>query len=324
MNVLITGGAGFIGSHLAEHLLKQDHHVTIIDDLSTGSIQNIEHLKTNPKFKTIVESSLHKPTIEPLVKESDLVYHLAASVGVKLIVQEPVRTIENNIAGTEIILGLANKWRKPILITSTSEVYGKNSKSPFKENDDMVFGPTTHARWSYACSKAIDEFLAIAYHRRTKLKVSLVRLFNTVGPRQTSRYGMVLPTFVKQALTGKEITVYGDGTQSRTFTYVTDVVQALSKLVNHPSSYGEVFNIGGNEEITILDLAKMVKEKTQSNSEIVFVPYEEAYEPGFEDMPQRMPDISKIKKAIGYEPTVGLHEIVDRVIDSFRKDPSFV
>lgn len=324
MKVLITGGAGFIGSHLSERFLCDGHAVTAIDDLSTGSMRNVEHLEKHERYRLIVESVLNVPTMEPLVRETDYIYHLAAAVGVKLIVKDPVATIETNIRGTEITLHLANKWRKPILMTSTSEVYGKNNRCPFREDDDMVLGPTTNSRWSYACSKAIDEFLAIAYHRKKKLPVIVVRLFNTVGPRQTSQYGMVLPTFVGQALRGEEVTVFGDGTQRRTFSFITDVVEALVQLSQSPKSYGEVFNVGGDQEISIADLAVLVKERTGSRSNIVRIPYDQAYEPGFEDMTRRVPDISKIGRFIGFRPTVSLSEIVDRVISYFREDPSFV
>lgn len=324
MKVLITGGAGFVGSHLAERLLNDNHTVTVIDDLTTGNMRNVEFLEKQPNFRLVVESILSVPTLEPLVREADLIYHLAAAVGVKLIVKDPVGTIETNIRGTEITLHLANKWRKPILLTSTSEVYGKNTKSPFSEDDDMVFGPTTHSRWSYACSKAIDEFLAISYHRKKNLPVIVVRLFNTVGPRQTAMYGMVLPTFARQAIQNQDITVYGDGSQRRTFTYITDVVEALTGLPKNPKAIGEVFNVGGDQEISMMDLASLVKSRAKSSSKIVKIPYDEAYEPGFEDMPRRVPDISKIGRVIGYRPSMTLETIVDRVIDYFRKDSQAV
>ncbi len=317
MKVLITGGAGFIGSHLAEQFLKNQDEVTVIDNLSTGSTKNIEQLESHPGFHMVVESILNVSTLEPLVQEADLIYHLAAAVGVKLIVGQPVATIETNIRGTEIALHLANKWRKPLLIASTSEVYGKNRAEKFSEEDDMVLGPTTRSRWSYACSKAIDEFLAIAYHRKKNLPVIITRLFNTVGPRQVSEYGMVLPTFVRQALDEKEITVYGDGSQSRTFIDVSDVVSALTQLPLQKGAFGQVFNLGGNQEISIQGLAELVKERTKSGSRIVTVPYDEAYEPGFEDMGRRVPDISKISQMIGFTPRVTLEEIVDRVIAHF-------
>jgi len=318
MKVLITGGAGFIGSHLAEAYLARGEKVTVLDNLSTGSIDNISHLKGKPGFEYVVESITAVPLVAELVDAADIVVHLAAAVGVKLIVNSPVHTIETNIRGTEIVLSLANKKKKPVLVASTSEVYGKASKVPFSEDDDLVLGATNKGRWAYACSKAIDEFLALAYWRERKLPVVVVRLFNTVGPRQTGQYGMVLPSFVKQALTGQPITVYGDGKQSRSFTYVGDVVGALTKLMDTPKAYGEVFNVGNGKEISILELARLVKARTRSQSEIVFVPYEEAYDPGFEDMPRRVPDISKVQKLIGYAPTLDIGEIIDRVIEHHR------
>ncbi len=324
MRVLVTGGAGFVGSHLSERLLAEGHEITIIDNLSTGGIRNIEALQKNPNFHLVVDSVTNVPTLEPFIRQSDLIYHLAAAVGVKLIVKEPVNTIETNIRGTEAVLYLANKWRKPILLTSTSEVYGKNSKSPFTEDDDMVFGPTTHSRWSYACSKAIDEFLAIAYYRMNRLPIIVARLFNTVGPRQTSQYGMVLPTFVRQAVRNQAITVYGTGQQRRTFTYVSDVIEALVRLPQETRAFGEVFNVGGDREISMMELAELVKSRAKSASSIVTIPYDEAYAPGFEDMPRRVPNISKITSMIGYRPTVSLEEIVDRVINHFRQDPQFI
>ena len=319
MKVLITGGAGFIGSHLAEVYLQRGDHVHAIDNLSTGSMSNIAHLKNHERFRYTIESITTVPVVAELVDDADVIVHLAAAVGVKLIVNSPVHTIETNIRGTEIVLSLANKKKKPVLIASTSEVYGKTSKVPFAESDDLVMGPTSKGRWAYACSKAIDEFLALAYWKERKLPVVVARLFNTVGPRQTGQYGMVLPTFVKQALGGTPLTVYGDGTQSRSFTYVGDVVGALVKLLDRPQSVGEVFNIGNGKEITILELAKLVKNRTRSKSEITFVPYEQAYESGFEDMPRRVPDISKLKSAIGYEPTLDVGEIVDRIVENHRR-----
>jgi UDP-glucose 4-epimerase len=255
------------------------------------------------------------PLTAELVDQCDVIFHLAAAVGVKLIVESPVRTIETNVRGTEIILSLANKKKKKVLIASTSEVYGLSSDVPFREDGNLVMGATTKGRWSYACSKAIDEFLALAYWREKKLPTIVVRLFNTVGPRQTGQYGMVIPTFVKQALSGRPITVYGDGTQSRCFGYVGDVVEALVKLMDHPEAVGQVFNIGSNTEISILELAKRVKEITQSDSEIVFVPYDEAYEEGFEDMPRRVPNIAKISELVGFRPQMSLDGILERVVD---------
>ena len=295
MRVLITGGAGFIGSHLADAYLQRGDEVLVIDDLSTGTIENIRHLKTNPRFSYTIDSVHNHPVTAELVDQSDIVIHLAAAVGVKLIVESPVRTIETNVRGTEVVLELANKKQKRVLIASTSEVYGLSTDVPFREDGNLVMGATTKGRWSYACSKAIDEFLALAYWRERKLPTTIVRLFNTVGPRQTGRYGMVIPTFVRQALAGRPITVYGNGKQTRCFGYVGDVVGALIKLMDHSDSVGQVFNIGSTEEISILQLAEKVKALTNSASEIVFVPYDEAYEEGFEDMPRRVPDTSKIQ-----------------------------
>ncbi|HEV7681263.1 MAG TPA: GDP-mannose 4,6-dehydratase [Pyrinomonadaceae bacterium] len=318
MRVLITGGAGFIGSHLADAYLQRGDEVAVIDDLSTGSIDNIQHLKSNPKFQYTIDSVHNQPVTAELVDRSDIVVHLAAAVGVKLIVESPVRTIETNVRGTEVVLALANKKQKRVLIASTSEVYGLSTDVPFKEDGNLVMGATTKGRWSYACSKAIDEFLALAYWREKKLPTTIVRLFNTVGPRQTGRYGMVIPTFVKQALAGRPITVYGNGKQTRCFGYVGDVVGALIKLMDSPDSVGHVFNIGSGEEISILQLAEKVKKLTQSSSEIVFVPYDEAYEEGFEDMPRRVPDTSKINKLVGFKPEMTLDGILETVISFHR------
>ncbi|MBI5748610.1 MAG: GDP-mannose 4,6-dehydratase [Nitrospinae bacterium] len=315
--VLITGGAGFIGSHLSEELLKRGEDVFVIDDLSTGSIENIEHLKNNPKFHYSIDTIKNEPLLAELVDRCDVVYHLAAAVGVKLIIESPVNTIETNIYGTELVLKCANKKKKKVMVASTSEVYGKNNNVPFKEDYDVVLGSTKNGRWSYACSKAIDEFLALAYWREKKLPVVVVRFFNTVGPRQTGRYGMVIPNFVKQALLGHPITVYGDGKQSRSFTYVGDVVKGITELMNNPKAVGEVFNIGHGKEITISELAGMVKKITNSKSEIVYIPYDKAYEEGFEDMQRRSPDISKINKLIGYKPTMDMKEILEKVVEYF-------
>jgi len=312
---LITGGAGFIGSHLADAYLQRDCEVYVIDDLSTGKIENIQHLKGNKRFHYTIESVHNQPVTAELVDQCDVIFHLAAAVGVKLIVESPVRTIETNVRGTEVVLSLANKKKKKVLIASTSEVYGLSSDVPFREDGNLVMGATTKGRWSYACSKAIDEFLALAYWREKKLPTIVVRLFNTVGPRQTGQYGMVIPTFVKQALAGRPITVYGDGKQSRCFGYVGDVVGALIGLMDKDDAVGQVFNIGSNQEITILDLARRVKELTQSTSEIVFVPYDEAYEEGFEDMPRRVPDITKVGDLVGFSPKMDLNGILRSVID---------
>lgn len=314
---LITGGAGFIGSHLSEELLKRGEEVFVIDDLSTGSIENIEHLKSNPKFHYTIDTIKNEPLLAELVDRCDVVYHLAAAVGVKLIIESPVNTIETNIYGTELVLKCANKKKKKVMVASTSEVYGKNNNVPFKEDYDVVLGSTKNGRWSYACSKAIDEFLALAYWREKKLPVVVVRFFNTVGPRQTGRYGMVIPNFVKQALLGHPITVYGDGKQSRSFTYVGDVVKGITELMDNPKAVGEVFNIGHGKEITISELADMVKKITNSKSEIVYIPYDKAYEEGFEDMHRRSPDIAKINKLIGYKPTMDIKEILEKVVEYF-------
>ena len=315
MKALITGGSGFIGSHLAEYLLDQGDRVFVIDDLSTGNIENILPLKTNPNFHYTIDTIMNVPATAELVDRCDVIFHLAAAVGVRLIVESPVRTIETNIRGTEIILELAEKKKKKVMITSTSEVYGKAKKLPFSEEDDLVLGPTHKGRWSYACSKAIDEFLSLAYWHEKGLPVIVARLFNTVGPRQSGRYGMVLPTFVKQALLGEHITVFGDGSQSRCFTHVTDVTGALYNLSQTEEGIGKVFNIGSDTEITISELAKKVKVMTASQSEIQLVPYEEAYQEGFEDMPRRVPDISRIQQLIDYRPTYSIDEIIQSVID---------
>ena len=322
MRVLITGGAGFIGSHLADAYLQRGDEVLIIDDLSTGTIENIRHLKNNPRFQYTIDSVHNQPVTAELVDQCDVVVHLAAAVGVKLIVESPVRTIETNVRGTEVVLALANKKQKRVLVASTSEVYGLSTDVPFKEDGNLVMGATTKGRWSYACSKAIDEFLALAYWREKKLPTTIVRLFNTVGPRQTGRYGMVIPTFVRQALAGRPITVYGDGKQTRCFGYVGDVVGALIKLLDTSDSVGQVYNIGSTEEISIAKLAEKIKELTKSDSEIVFMPYDEAYEEGFEDMPRRVPDTSKIKKLVGFEPKMKLEGILQSVIDYHSGRPS--
>jgi nucleoside-diphosphate-sugar epimerase len=320
MRALITGGAGFVGSHLSEALLADGHEVFVIDDLSTGSIGNIEALKQRKTFRYTIESITNEALLAELIDWCDVVFHLAAAVGVKLIVEAPVRTIETNVHGTEVVLKHANKKKKLVVIASTSEVYGKNANVPFREDADLVMGPTVKHRWAYACSKAIDEFLALAYWKERRLPVIIVRLFNTVGPRQTGRYGMVIPNFVQQALTNQPITVFGDGTQSRSFTYVGDVVSGLIRLVKEAKAVGEVFNIGSGDEISILDLAHRVKTIAASDSEVVLVPYDEAYEAGFEDMPRRVPDITKIQNLVGYQPTVSLDEILSRVVASVREE----
>jgi UDP-glucose 4-epimerase len=322
MRALITGGAGFIGSHLAEALLRDDHEVSIIDDLSTGAIDNIAHLKDRPGFRYTVDTIANEPVLAELIDQCDVVFHLAAAVGVRLIVEEPVRTIETNVHGTEVVLRNANKKKKLVVLASTSEVYGKSTAIPFCEAGDLTLGPTMKHRWAYACSKAIDEFLALAYWKERRLPVVIVRFFNTVGPRQTGRYGMVLPTFVRQALAGQPLTVYGDGTQQRCFGYVGDVVGAVVRLALAPRAVGEVFNIGNDREISILELARKIKAMVGSPSEIVTVPYDAAYEAGFEDMARRIPDLTKVREAIGYEPRVQLDEIISEVIEYHRSHKS--
>jgi UDP-glucose 4-epimerase len=319
VKALITGGAGFIGSHLAERLLVGGHEAAALDNLSTGSIDNIQHLKGRPGFSYIIDTVTNEPLLAELIDGSDVVFHLAAAVGVKLIVEQPVHTIETNVHGTEVVLKHANKKKKLVFIASTSEVYGKSVDVPFREGADLVLGATVRHRWAYACSKAIDEFLALAYWKEKRLPVVVGRLFNTVGPRQTGQYGMVLPTFVRQALADQPITVFGDGTQSRSFTYVADVVDAVIKLACEPRAIGEVFNIGSTEEVSIQALAERVKTLTGSRSPIQLIPYDEAYEAGFEDMPRRVPDISKIGALIGYQPRLGLDEIIRTVIEYIRE-----
>jgi len=311
---LITGGAGFIGSHLAEALLARGDQVMVIDNLSTGSMRNIAHLKGNPNFQYVIESMTDKSLLAELVDEADRVYHLAAAVGVRLIVESPVRTIETNVHCTELLLAAAMKKKRRVFIASTSEVYGKSNDVPFREDGDLVLGPTTHGRWSYACSKAIDEFLAIAYHKEKGLPVVIGRFFNTVGPRQTGQYGMVLPTFVRQALRGEPITVYGDGTQSRCFCHVQDAIRAAMDLMNREDLVGEVFNIANTEEVTMLELARRVVMLTGSKSKVTMVPYSTAYGPGFEDMQRRVPSLEKVGKAIGYRPALSLEDTIKAVI----------
>lgn len=319
VNVLVTGGAGFIGSHLADALLDQGSGVHALDDLSTGSIENIRHLKSHPRFEYTIDTANSARVVAELVDEADVVYHLAAAVGVELIVESPVRTIETNVHTTEIVLQAAAKKKRPVFVASTSEVYGKSTSLPFSEDGDLVLGATTLGRWSYAASKAVDEFLALAYWKERKLPTVIGRLFNTVGPRQTGRYGMVVPRFVRQALAGQPITVYGDGTQRRVFCHVDDAVRALVGLMAHDGVYGEVFNIGGIEEVSVRDLAARVRDLAESESQILTVPYEEAYEPGFEDMMRRLPDTTKIQERIGWVPEHELDRIIRDVIEHHRQ-----
>ena len=321
MKILITGGAGFIGSHLVDRLIRDGQEVIAVDDLSTGSMKNIRQHQNNSRFKLVVDTILNERLMDEMVAECDQIYHLAAAVGVKLIMNRPVETLETNVKGTEMVLSIANKYKKKVLIASTSEVYGKimngNGTPPLKEDADRLMGATTKRRWAYACSKAFDEFLALAYYEEKRLPVIIARLFNTVGPRQTGQYGMVLPNFVQKALIGKPIIVYGDGSQSRSFTHIDDVVEALVRLMAEPAAVGQVINIGNEEEITIKELALMVKKMTQSTSDIESITYDRAYGPGFEDMQRRSPDISKLRSLIGYEPRNDLHSIIQSVIDYY-------
>jgi UDP-glucose 4-epimerase len=319
LRCLITGGAGFIGSHLAEALLARGDEVFILDDLSTGSVENVRHLKAHPRFHYLFDSISNKHLLAELVDESDVVFHLAAAVGVRLIVESPVRTLETNVYGTQLVLDAASKKKKLVFTASTSEVYGKSDKVPFREDADLVLGPTTKGRWSYAASKALDEFLTLSYWKEKKQPVIIARFFNTVGPRQTGCYGMVLPNFVQQALEGAPITVFGSGLQSRCFCDVQDTVEAVLRLLKTDRAVGEVVNIGTDEEISIDGLARVVKERTQSDSPITHVPYDQAYEPGFEDMQRRVPSLEKLVELTSFRPATPLSEIVDRVVAHFQK-----
>jgi nucleoside-diphosphate-sugar epimerase len=314
MRALITGGAGFIGSHLAEVLLGRGHEVAVLDDLSTGSIDNLAHLVARPGFSYTIGSVTNEAIVAGLMDRADTVFHLAAAVGVRLVVSEPVHTIETNVHGTETVLRQAAKHRKLVVVASTSEVYGKSTVFPFREDADLVLGPPTKTRWGYAASKLIDEFLALAYWKERQVPVIVVRFFNTVGPRQSERYGMVIPNFVKQALAGDPLTVHGDGSQSRSFTWVGDVVSALLALVVEPRCVGEVFNIGNGAEVSIRGLAEKILAMTDSDSPMHFVPHHQVFGHNFEDMSRRVPDISKIQQFVGYKPTVHLDEILERVI----------
>lgn len=318
--VFITGGAGFIGSHLAERLLEEGVGVLVLDDLSTGSMDNVEALRAHPHFELRVGSVMDAQLVEEMVERCDVTVHLAAAVGVQLIVERPVHTIETNVHGTEVILRAVARENKRIVLASTSEVYGKSAEVPFSEDGDLVFGPTRNSRWSYACSKAMDEWLALAYAREEQVPVTIVRFFNTVGPRQTGRYGMVLPTFARQALAGESITVYGTGEQSRCFAHVRDAVEALVRLLETEDSVGEVYNVGSNQETSINRLARVVRDLAGSDSPIVHVPYEEAYAEGFEDMQRRVPDVSKLERAIGFRPETPLERIVSDVVEFQRNE----
>ncbi|PKN62580.1 MAG: nucleoside-diphosphate sugar epimerase [Deltaproteobacteria bacterium HGW-Deltaproteobacteria-15] len=318
MRILITGGAGFIGSHLTEKLLEMDHEVFVIDNLWTGKLANLSGIRNAKRLHLVVDTILNESVMNELTFKVDHIYHLAAAVGVKNIMDHPVETLDINVKGTETVLRLANRFKKKVLIASTSEIYGKHIEHSLSEDDNRVMGTVKKRRWAYACSKTLDEFLALAYHDEKKLPVVITRLFNTVGPRQTGQYGMVLPNFVQSALLGKPISVFGDGNQSRSFTHVQDVIDALVKLMAEPKAEGDVFNVGNDHEVTIKDLAQKVKEMTGSKSEIEYVPYEKAYGPGFEDMERRCPNIEKVRKLIGFEPKHGLEAIIQSVIDYFK------
>ena len=322
MKILITGGAGFVGSHLADKLIAQGHEITVIDDLSTGRYSNVAHLEDTERFRLIIDTVLNEKLMEELIRETDRVYHMASAVGVKLIMERPVRTIETIFRGTDVVLGFCSRYRKRVLIPSTSEVYGKGASIPFKEDDDLLTGATDKHRWAYACAKTLDEFLALAHWKETRLAVVVVRLFNTVGPRQTGQYGMVVPRFVHAAIKNEPIQVHGDGTQSRCFGHVDDIVEGLVKLLETPACFGQVINLGNDEEVSIKQLADKAIALTGSSSEIQFVPYEEAYGEGFEDMRRRVPSLDKSKQLIGYQPTRSLEDIINDVANEFRNEAS--
>src|SRR5688572_8432278 len=322
MKILITGGAAFVGSHLADRLIKEGHEITVIDDLSTGRYSNVAHLEDQKGFRLIIDTVLNQPLMEELLREKDRVYHMASAVGVRLIMEQPVKTIETIFHGTDVVLKFCSRYRKRVLIPSTSEVYGKGAKVPFSEEDDLLTGATDKHRWAYACAKTLDEFLALAHFKETRLPVVVVRLFNTVGPRQTGQYGMVVPRFVHAAIKSEPIQVHGDGTQARCFGHVHDVVEGLSKLLQSPTCFGQVINLGNNEETSIKELADKAIALTGSSSEIQFIPYEEAYGEGFEDMRRRVPSLDKAKQLIGYQPTRSLDDIINDVASEFKNGPS--
>lgn len=319
MKILITGGAGFVGSHLADKLIGQGHDITVIDDLSTGQYSNVAHLEGTDRFRLIIDTVLNEKLMEELVRETDHVYHMASAVGVKLIMDHPVKTIETIFRGTDVVLGFCSRYRKRVLIPSTSEVYGKSATVPFKEEDDLLTGATDKHRWAYACAKTLDEFLALAHWKETRLPVVVVRLFNTVGPRQTGQYGMVVPRFIEAALKNETIEVHGDGTQSRCFGHVLDIVEGLTSLLDNTECFGQVINLGNDEEVTIKELADKAIALTGSTSKIRFVPYEEAYGEGFEDMRRRVPSLAKAERLIGYKPTRTLTDIINDVASEFQK-----
>lgn len=318
MNVLVTGGAGFIGSHLTEALLERGDRVTILDNLSTGRYENVAHLERHPHFQAVIGTILNESLVDKLVERCDVVFHLAAAVGVELIIKKPLESMMTNIRGSEVVLEMAHRYRKKVLIASTSEIYGKNANGPLREDMDRILGSALKTRWSYSTSKAVDEILAHVYWREKGVPTVIVRLFNTVGPRQSGAYGMVIPRFVSQALAGQSLQVHGDGKQSRCFLHVKDVVGALCQLIEHPQAVGDVFNLGSQEEVTIEALAQRVISITQSSSRLEYIPYDEAYEEGYEDMPRRVPDIAKIHALIGFQPTMALNQIIQSVVDSLR------
>ena len=320
MKILITGGAGFVGSHLADKLTGEGHQITVIDDLSTGRYQNVEHLEGNKNFRLIIDTVLNEKLMEELIRETDRVFHMASAVGVRLIMEHPVKTIETIFRGTDVVLGFCSRYRKRVLIPSTSEVYGKGARVPFREEDDLLTGSTDKHRWAYACAKTLDEFLALAHWKETRLPVVVVRLFNTVGPRQTGQYGMVVPNFVKSAIRNEPLTVHGDGTQSRCFGHVLDIVEGLTKAIETPECFGQVINFGNDEEVSIKGLAEKAIEMTGSKSEIRFIPYTEAYGEGFEDMQRRVPSLDKAKRLVGFEPTRKLEQIINDVAQQFREE----
>jgi len=320
MKILITGGAGFVGSHLADKLIGAGHEITVIDDLSTGRYSNVEHLEGKENFRLIIDTVLNEKLMEELIRETDRVFHMASAVGVKLIMEHPVKTIETIFRGTDVVLGFCSRYRKRVLVPSTSEVYGKGASVPFREDDDLLTGSTDKHRWAYACAKTLDEFLALAHWKETRLQVVVVRLFNTVGPRQTGQYGMVVPNFVKSAIRNEPLTVHGDGSQSRCFGHVFDVVEGLTKAMESPECFGQVINLGNHEEVTIKGLAEKAIEMTGSASEIRYIPYDEAYGEGFEDMQRRVPSLEKAQRLIGYQPTRKLEDIINDVADQFREE----
>ena len=320
MKILITGGAGFVGSHLADKLFGEGHEITVIDDLSTGRYQNVAHLEGEKNFRLIIDTVLNEKLMEELIRETDRVFHMASAVGVRLIMEHPVKTIETIFRGTDVVLGFCSRYRKRVLIPSTSEVYGKGAHIPFREEDDLLTGSTDKHRWAYACAKTLDEFLALAHWKETRLPVVVVRLFNTVGPRQTGQYGMVVPNFVKSAIRDEPLIVHGDGTQSRCFGHVLDIVEGLTRAIETPECFGQVINFGNDQEVTIRGLAEKAIEMTGSRSEIRYIPYSEAYGEGFEDMQRRVPSLDKARRLVGFEPTRTLDKIINDVAEQFRDE----